>query len=306
MKILFLSSGNSNYGVSPVIKAQGNSLQKIGVSVEYYTILGKGILGYLSNIIALRRHLRYNKYNCIHAHYALTGLVATFSGAKPLVVSLMGSDVYEFRWLRMITRVFSRLFWDLTIVKSHAMCMKFGNKNAIVLPNGVDFEQFRELTVEEISLKIPLPEKPRIIFIGNPEKREKNYELACKAISLVPHNNFEFKPIFGVSNQDIPYYMNSAKVLLMTSLWEGSPNVIKEAMACGICIVSVDVGDIKEVIGNTRGCFVTSNAPEEIADKLIKSLKFNGKTEGRIAIKHLDSVIIAEKILKFYKKFSIS
>ena len=89
---------------------------------------------------------------------------------------------------------------------------------------------------------------------------------------------------------------------MLTSLWEGSPNVIKEAMACNIPIVSTDVGDVREVIGNTEGCYITSFEPEYIAEKIELALQFGKRTDGRENIKHLESSLIARKIIDLYKK----
>ena len=95
MKVLFVSSGNSKDGIIPFIKSQGYSLRAKGVYLDFYTIKGKGIRGYLGNIRNLRKQIRNNNYDIIHAHYSLSGAVCllTFS-KKPVVLSLMGSDSY--------------------------------------------------------------------------------------------------------------------------------------------------------------------------------------------------------------------
>ena len=93
MKILFISSGNSVNGISPITKNQGVSLENAGISLEYYTIKGRGPRGYLNNVKPLKKLLKEQTYDVVHAHYAFSAFVATLAGAKPLVVSLMGSDV---------------------------------------------------------------------------------------------------------------------------------------------------------------------------------------------------------------------
>ena len=96
-------------------------------------------------------------------------------------------------------------------------------------------------------------------------------------------------------------YFNASDLVLLTSFWEGSPNVIKEAMACNVPIVSTDVGDVKEVIGKTEGCYITSFDPEDVAEKIKLALKFGKRTTGIEDIKHLESSLIAKKIIKIYK-----
>jgi teichuronic acid biosynthesis glycosyltransferase TuaC len=58
MKVVFVSSGNNKYGVSPIIKAQGDSLKKAGINIEYFTIIGKGFVRYAINILIFRKYLK--------------------------------------------------------------------------------------------------------------------------------------------------------------------------------------------------------------------------------------------------------
>ncbi|MBQ0740052.1 glycosyltransferase, partial [Aquimarina celericrescens] len=121
MRILFVSSGNTKNGISPIIKNQGQSLISLGYSVTFFTIKGKGFKGYFKNIFELKRFLKKQKFDIIHAHYSLSGMVASLSGASPIVISLMGSDVKASLFLRYIIRGFSMLFWKQIIVKSQDM-----------------------------------------------------------------------------------------------------------------------------------------------------------------------------------------
>ena len=102
-------------------------------------------------------------------------------------------------------------------------------------------------------------------------------------------------------------YYNAADLLLLTSKHEGSPNIIKEAMACNCPVVSTDVGDVRWVIGNTKGCYITSSNPVGVAQKVMLALEFsekNSRTKGRERIMELglDSDTIAAKIIAVYKK----
>jgi glycosyltransferase involved in cell wall biosynthesis len=88
---------------------------------------------------------------------------------------------------------------------------------------------------------------------------------------------------------------------------EGSPNVIKEAMACNCPIVATDVGDIRWVLGETEGCYISSFDTKEFADKIRLALKYSetvGRTNGmkRIQELGLDSETIAKRIIDIYKK----
>jgi glycosyltransferase involved in cell wall biosynthesis len=147
--------------------------------------------------------------------------------------------------------------------------------------------------------------KKYIIFVSDPSRKEKNFELAKKAIHLLQKKvNVELFVVFnenGLSAETICNYMNATDALLMTSNYEGSPNVVKEAMACNCPIVSTDVGDVSTVIGATNGCFITENTPEDIALKLEEAINF-GKTNGRENIGYLDSIKVAHQISCLYKQ----
>jgi len=65
------------------------------------------------------------------------------------------------------------------------------------------------------------------------------------------------------------FWLNASDALLLTSMHEGSPTVVKEALACGLPVVSVDVGDVAERIEGIEGCHLASPEPAELAGKLM-------------------------------------
>ncbi|GGX04157.1 glycosyltransferase family 4 protein [Aquimarina muelleri] len=306
MRILFVSSGNTKNGISPIIKNQGQSLISLGYSVTFFTIKGKGFKGYFKNIFELKRFLKKQKFDIIHAHYSLSGMVASLSGASPIVISLMGSDVKASLFLRYIIRGFSMLFWKQIIVKSQDMKEDSGLNKAYVIPNGVDFNKFKPIERSDAINETGWdPNKKHILFAANPNRPEKNFKLAEEAFNLIKEKDIQLQKLVDIPNEKMPYYFNASDVILLTSLWEGSPNVIKEAIACNCKIVAVDVGDIKELVSNIQGCYVTHFDPNEIANKLLLSLNLEQKTTGRDTIRHLDSVSIANKLTKIYKSTTL-
>jgi glycosyltransferase involved in cell wall biosynthesis len=114
-------------------------------------------------------------------------------------------------------------------------------------------------------------------------------------------------PVFNISPDKLKYYYSAADVLIMTSLYEGSPNVIKEAMVCDCPVVSTDVGNVRWLFGETQGYYITSYEPHEIALNIKNAIDFRGKyrkTKGweRINELGLDSETVAGKIIEVYKK----
>lgn len=304
MNVLFISSGNSNNGIGILVKNQGESLKKAGINVKYFLIKGKGYSGYIKNIFILRRFLKSNKFDLIHAHYSFCGFVAALAGAKPLVVSLMGSDTYSTFPFNYLIKFFYWLSWRKTIVKTERMKTNLRLNKAIVIPNGVDLERFRLIDKEEARKLVGFtPDKRYIIFVSDPSRPEKNYSLSKQAVDILENIEVVLFPVYNVPNEKIPYFMNAADVLILTSLWEGGVNVIKEAAASNLPIVSVDVGDVKENFGDMEGCYVCSNDPVEIANNLRSAIAFSKRTTGRQRIidKGLDTTHTAQKIFEVYK-----
>ena len=140
--------------------------------------------------------------------------------------------------------------------------------------------------------------------MSNPNRPEKNFNLVRQACDMLNDKNIDLHAIYNIPHDKIPYYYYSADLLLFTSLSEGSPNVIKEAMACNLPIVSTDVGDVKEIIGGIEGCFICSYDPKDVADKIKMALDYGKRTNGREQIIKLglDSDSIAKKIIKVYEE----
>lgn len=306
MKIFFICSGNSKSGISPIIINQGESLKKAGVEVEYFSVFGKGFKGYMNNIKPLRYYLKQNHYDIIHAHYSFSAILASLAGAKPLIVSLMGSDVKSSKRMKFVIGLFHRFFWDKIIVKSEDMKIGLWNKEVYVIPNGVDLQIFQPLN--QLTCKIILgwdTNKKQILFAANPNRFEKNFSLASKAFDLLADDDIELHYLDNVPNSQMPVYFNAANVVILTSLWEGSPNVIKEAMACNIPIVSTDVGNVKWLFGKEDGHFLTTFDPVKTAENLAEALAFSEKysrTNGRKRLIELglSSDIVAQKLISIY------
>ncbi len=304
MKVLFVSSGNLKSGPSPLIYNQGESLRKQGVEVDYFLVKKRGTFGYLRTIGTLKKHLRNNKYDLIHAHYSFSGMMSSLSfPGIPVIVSLMGSDVNKSFWFQFSARIFAKFVWNKTIVKSYKLKKKLKVNKAEVIPNGVDLQHFipwdQNLCREELGWE---QNSKHLLFAADPERRDKNVLLTEKALDRLDQVGYDLHFLKNVSHDQVPILMNACDVVMLSSPAEGSPNVIKEAMACNCPIVSTDVGDVREVFGGIEGCYVAGSDPQSFADNIQKALNFDKKTIGRERIYYLDSEIIARKIINLYKE----
>ena len=319
MKVLFVSSGTQNGLPSPIIKAQGDSLKEQGINVTFFCIQKKGIKGYLSEVSRLKKHLKKNQVDIIHAHYALCGWVAWLSRPKaPIILSFMGDDLLGSRKssgnisflskiVASINRFLGNYLLDSSIVKSDQMLSKLRSKKSITIPNGVNINTFQPLEKNKARELLNLRQESKIIiFVSNPERPEKNYELLMSSVEISPLEA-EVIPVFNVPHQTIQLYMNAADVLALPSYHEGSPNVIKEAMACNCPIVSTPCGDVPQIINDVEGCYLSKYSPKEFSSHLLKAFDFSiskGRTKGRdkLLSLQLDSASIAKKIISNYSK----
>ena len=303
MRILFVRSGNN--GLDPITQNQGESLQNAGVTVDYFNIIGKGVLGYLGSIQPLKAKITTYKPDIVHAHYSLSGFVTalTFSG-RPIVVSLMGSDLISSSEVqRIILRLFIRYAWREVIVKSKDMKIRLSSSKVHVIPNGVNMERYLFIDKKEAMKKLNWnPRKKHILFSSDPKRPEKNFDLAEKAIRLLPNIDLiEIHFLMNLSQEEMPWLYNAADCFLLTSFYEGSPNVIKEALSCNCPIVATDVGDIAEHLQGIRGTFVTGFEELEVSKRIQDILFSNQRTDGRQMIGYLDSKKVAQRIISIYE-----
>jgi len=303
MKLLIVCSGNSG-DISPFIKGQAESIRNEGVDVEYFLIEGKGIFGYLKNLGRYNKLVQSYKPDVIHAHYGLSALFANMQRNVPVITTFHGSDINS-KKLRPFSILAMRLSKYNIFVSSKIA--KIGEKtlakrNHSIIPCGVDMKKFFPIKKKDARMKLNLRENEKVVlFSGSFNNRVKNYPLAKSAVGLLD-NNIKLMELKGYSRVQVNLLFNASDVALMTSFAEGSPQFIKEAAACICPIVSTDVGDVKEIIKNTEGCYICSDDPRDVAEKIIKALDFGKRTNGRENIKHLDEKLISKKIIAVYNK----
>lgn len=310
MKVVFVASGNKNVGsVSAFVQSQFESLKEKGLDMILFPVVGHGVAAHLRAARNLRKLVRNEKPDVVHAHYSICGYVAAFSTMflkTKVVVSILGSFPEKNLKLRIV-RFFIKHIWDRTLVKSRRTADQLG-LNLPVIPNGVNLDQFSLMdhTAARESCRFA-PDKKYIIWCSHPSRSEKRYPLAQDAVALLHDDDVILYPVYDHIHDEVVRYMCAADVLLLTSVSEGSPNVIKEAMACNCPIVSTDVGDVRWVTENVEGTYVAdSDDPCSISGCLRKALDFNGRTHGRdeIVRKGLSTESIADRIIELYRSVS--
>lgn len=327
MKVLFISSGRKGF-VNPIIQNQGDSLRRAGVEVDFFMVSGSGWRSYVQDVKPLRKQIKAGNYDVIHPHYAFCAYLVNMAAIglrKPLVVSLMGSDIWQHKWYPAFVRMWARLWnWKAIIVKSKEMRERVGIKRAIIVPNGVNMERFSEESRVESQEKLGWDRKKlHVLFPADPGLARKNWPLAEGAVELLNKrlneltdeiivrdgvrkervNGIELHGMVGVPNEQTPVMYNAADAVVLPSYYEGSANAVKEAMACNAPLVTTDMGDCRERMEGVEGCYVAKTYEvEEFAELLGKALK-QGKTKGRerLLADGIADWQIAERLISIYQ-----
>lgn len=304
MKVLIVYSRNTAEDSTQYvfINDQVDALLSLGIIVDYFGISGNGVFGYLKNRRKLVEKIKSYNPDVIHAHYGLSGLLANLQYQVPVVTTYHGSDIHNAKVFP-----FSRLCMMLSahnIFVSEKTRMKSGLKRkSSMIPCGVDVNLFYPMDKQQSRKSFGLNiDKKIVLFSGSFHNAVKNASLAKEAVALLP--NVELLELKGYSREQVVLLMNAVDVALMTSFSEGSPQFIKEAMACNCPIVSVPVGDVPEILKNGVGCFISTFNSNDVAEKLQKAMNFDKPTNGReliLALK-LDNETIAKRIYEIYSK----
>jgi glycosyltransferase involved in cell wall biosynthesis len=304
IKMLIVASYNSNR-FSPFVIEQKQALADVGINVELYGVLGKGIRGYYSNRGRLLNKIADYNPDLIHAHYGLSGLLANLQRKIPVITTFHGSDIHSSKKILFFSRIAMYLSkHNIFVSRSIYEISKYKFNNFSIQPCGINIRTFYSIDKEEARELIGWNSNDKyILFAGSFENFIKNSPLAQRAVSLL--DNCQLIELKGYSRERVNLLMNACDCLLMTSYREASPMVIKEAMICGCPIVSVDVGDVKWIIGNTEGCYLTSYEVEDCTSQIKKAIQFSitkKKTNGRNRIIDigLDNRVVATKLIAIY------
>jgi glycosyltransferase involved in cell wall biosynthesis len=299
---------------------QIQSIRELGIATEVVDMRGIPKLKYLQVLPRLRRAVP--QVDVIHAHFGYCGWLAVLANIfqrrkTPIVMSFMGDDLlgtpyndageltwtsrWEVRWNQRMARLYQRV-----IVKSPEMAGVLPGIACQVVPNGVDIQAFRPMdraqACRDLGLKV---EGLKVLFPGNPDNPRKAYPLAKEAVAIAQtrlHKPIEILVLKGVEPQQVPVYMNACDAMLMTSFVEGSPNVVKEAMATNLPVLGVPVGDVHALLEGVEHCWRCSRDPKELGDSLAEALAAPRRTNGREVIlqRGLDLESVARRIESIY------
>ena len=285
------------------VEEQARSLRQEGVEeIDILFVNGvKSKMNYVWGFFRLWARLLTNRYDIIHAHYVFSGIIARAQLSCPVILTHHGSQVFD-GWQAPLCRWITP-FMDEAIVVSPEMKEKGCLNKAHVVPCGINYDLFKPIPRDQARDELELPkDKKLVLYVGEYFRPIKRYDIVQAAMKLLKERDPDVELVL-VSKKplaEVPKYMSACDAMVLVSDGEGSPQVIKESMACNLPIVSVPAGDVPEVIGGTDGCYICSQDPADVADKLEMALRWGKRTNGRENIKHMEIGAISRRIISIY------
>lgn len=303
-------------GTLAPVKRQIDSLKRSLPEIEIFSISGLPFLKHVLSMVSIGRKSR--AFDLIHAHYGVCGNTALAGSRVPVVISLMGSDIlepgavgYRCRTRQLIENrisISAAKRAAAVIVKNSQMAQRINPVPSVVIPNGVDVEEFVPMDRAQARRRLGWHESGSyILFGGDPSDPNKNFRLASESADHARRllgRPVRIVPLKNIEPHRVPLLNNACDCLLFTSIREGSPNVVKEALACNTPVISVRVGDVADLLDSTEGCYTCGYSAEELGGRLASVLAEPGEIDGRrtIARNGLDAESVAERIIQVYRR----
>ncbi|WP_435181650.1 glycosyltransferase family 4 protein [Halorussus sp. AFM4] len=239
-------------------------------------------------------------YDVVHANYGLTAPAALAQVRLPVVLSLWGTDLMgEYGWL---SKQCAR-YCDAVIVMSEEMADEL-DQPCRVIPHGIDMDRFAPRPTDEARAELGWDsDKRHVLFPYPPSQEVKDHPRARRIVDRASDRvdaDVELQVVYGVPHAEVATYMNAADALLLTSKREGSPNSVKEALACDLPVVSTDVGDVADRLDGVSPSRV-SDDDDELAAGLADVLEDPRPCDGREAVRHIGLDRMAERIEAVYE-----
>lgn len=281
MKVLFFTNmypDETNIVKGIFVKNQMDGLIKKGANIDLlYLRVKNPLIDYFKGIFLLRTKIAKKRYDLIHAHYGFMGFICSFQRKVPFILTLHGSDV-NILWQRFFSKI--AYLSAKKVIVTNQLHKKIMGEKAVVVPTGIDSNTFKPMNKNSARQMLNLDNnKKYLLFPSSKLRKVKNYDLFNEVITILRNENKDYDELSleNLTPVEVNLIYNAADLLVLTSFSEGSPLVIREALACNLPIVSVNVGDVAYQIENIPNCVIASFNPIEIVQK-IKIILSNHQT----------------------------
>lgn len=282
------------------IERRGVSFSTVGIPGRDSETDQRSALDYVRAIGPFRRTIG-DEFDLVHAQYGLTAPIALTQRRLPVVLSLWGSDVHG--PVAPISSAAAPLC-DEVVVMSTVMARRVPCRCAVI-PNGVDLERFRPTSREEARAVVGWAQDAyQVIFPYPPYRPVKDYPRAKQIVHAAADRldrPVNLQVVHGLSHDEYVTHLNAADALLLTSRSEGSPNTVKEALACNVPVVSTAVGDVPERLVGVEPSAVSAD-DAVLVDGLCDVLERGERSNGREAVKELGIERTAAAMHEVYER----
>lgn len=303
------------------VEQQIKGLRQIGLDVDVMFInrIEKGMKEYLKLGGPVRARVASFQPDIVHVMYGgvMADKVTCAVSDRPVIVSFCGADLLGEPLVGYVRTFIARYgVWAShraarrasgIVVKSRnlqdALPDDIDRSKIRIIPNGVNLERFKPMDKSEARRVLGWQEESAVVlFVTLSGHSRKRPDLAQEAVLRIKgcDRRVDFQIMQGVPHKRVPLWLNASDVLILTSVQEGGVNVVKEAMACNLPIVSVDVGDVRERLNGVRLCAITEPTPEALGHALGEILRHGGRSDGRDHLRDLTLVAVAERLKQFY------
>ena len=315
---MYPNAGNPTDGT--FVARQVESLRDLGTEVDVLFLdrLAAGRQVYRNLATAVRARVDADDPDLVHVMYGgvMSAVVTKEIRERPVLVSFCGSDLLGIRGgaVQKLSSRFGVAASRRAAVRAAGIVVKSENLlNALpggidesrvwLLPNGVDLHRFSPMDRSECQRLLGWdPARRHALFPADPARPEKRFGLAeaCVARLNASGVDVELHVLKDVPHEDVPRWLNAAEAIMVTSTHEGSPNAVKEALACNVPVVSVDVGDVRARIDGIEGCFIADPVPEDLAVKLGQVLDRAAPIDARSNLHDISLDHVAGKLREIY------
>ncbi len=263
-----------------------------------------------------------------------------FSIGHPLLHNLFGSVLGSF--IRLVLSRVDAVITDERTLGYYRQIYSEIDKKAVVLPtSSVHMDVFKPMEKRSVREQYGFDVSEKVVvFVGRID-REKNVDFLIRSFAIVAKKTAKSRLLIvgtgsdpkywsnlqklvadsGLAavvnflgerdHEEIPSILNLADVLALCSVCEGSPTVVREALACGVPVVSTNVGDVAQLLDNSVVGSIVEFDEEKYALEIIRFFNLNqeGAQETRrraLIEKQMDFDSVASKILETYKKIRYS
>lgn len=331
MKILLVSRYKSNFADHqlPFVTEQGEALRAQGCEVDYFLVRGNYILA----VKELKNRIRTWKPDIIHAHFGLSAMTAELQSLVPVVTTFHNGETLNWH-VNLLTSIFSLRAKHVVYVARHIYdLVYFKAKRHSIIPCGVNMDDCYLINQAAARKQLGFDDGVKYILFGGAfDNLRKNYALLRSAVEKIEGK--EWIPVKGgercgnivclemksLSRAECVLRMNACDLFALPSHSEGSPQALKEAMACNCPIIATDVADVRTLLGDISGHYILRNprstherwdADENSVGELVvllsEALQFNARTNGRQRILEMDlsNEQVAKRLVAIYSQVSV-